>query len=222
MSLRHVCSAIAAAAFVSGVLSAGPAYAQRRDGALLPQEQGGEVTVVGCLLRGDAVRGGNKGKFVIAHPKRGPVENVAEAACSADSGADALTLDNGKKMGVTDAMVGRWVEITGRLEKETSKNPDNLREIEIAAIKPVPVAIPQAAAPPPPPAIEAPLARAPEPVPAPLQEAEPVPEPVATTGELSQTTAPEALPKTASPMPLLGFFGLLSLAGGFLLARRRG
>ena len=55
------------------VVTVGPAYAQRRDGNLLPQEQGGQVTAVGCLVRGDAVRGGAKDKYVLARPRRGPV-----------------------------------------------------------------------------------------------------------------------------------------------------
>ncbi len=42
-------------------------------------------------------------------------------------------------------MLGRWVEIGGRLEKETSKDPDNLRELDVVSFKMVPVV------PPPPP-----------------------------------------------------------------------
>jgi hypothetical protein len=117
---------------------------------------------------------------------------------------------------VTDAMLGRWVQISGRLESETSKDPDNLRELDVASIRLVPVVPPKPAATPAPapaaapPAAPPPAARAPEPTPAPA----PAPE------------APRTLPKTASPIPAVGLAGLLSLAMGFTLRsfrlRRRG
>ena len=132
-----------------GVLAVEPVYAQqRRDGNLLPQEQGGQVVAVGCLLHGSDVRGGkkDKDKYVLARPRKGPVASVPEASCTADAGAAALDLDNTKDAGVTDSLVGRWVEIGGRLEKETDKNPDNLRELDVKTYKLVPVVIPRAAA----------------------------------------------------------------------------
>ena len=127
--------------FAFGVVTVEPAYAQRRDGSLLPQDQSGQVTAVGCLVRGNAVRGGKADKYVLARPRKGPVASVPEASCTADTGADALTLDNPEKAKITDAMLGRWVEITGRLESETSKDPDNLRELDVATFKLVPVVI---------------------------------------------------------------------------------
>jgi hypothetical protein len=206
MTLQHVCGATVVV-FAFGVVTVGPAYAQRRDGGLLPQEESGEVTAVGCLVRGSAVRGGTKDQYVLALPKRGPVASVPEAKCTADSGADALDLDNESQGGVSDSMLGRWVEISGRLERETSKDPDDLRELDVKSVKLVPVVPPRTAeAPPPqptpPPVAEAPpTPRAPEPTPAP----EPAPEP------------PKRLPKTASHLPAIGLAGLLSLAGGLIL-----
>ena len=47
---------------------------------------------------------------------------------------------------MNDAMLGRWVEISGRLERETSKNPDNLRELDVLTAKMVPVVVPPTAA----------------------------------------------------------------------------
>ena len=55
--------------FAFGVVTVGPAYAQRRDGSLLPQEQSGEVTAVGCLVRGQ-VRGGKDDKYVVGAPEK--------------------------------------------------------------------------------------------------------------------------------------------------------
>ena len=110
-------------------------------GACCRRNKSGQVTAVGCLVRGNAVRGGKKDKYVLARPRKGPVASVPEATCTADPGADALTLDNPEKASMTDAMLGRWVEISGRLEKETSKNPDNLRELDVLTFKMVPVVV---------------------------------------------------------------------------------
>ena len=79
-------------------------------------------TAVGCLVRGTAVRGG-KDDYVLARPKRGPIASVPEASCTADAGADALQLDNAEKGPITNAMIGKWVQISGRLERETEQGP---------------------------------------------------------------------------------------------------
>ena len=211
MTHQSLCGATVVV-FAFGVVTVGPAYAQqRRDGGLLPQENSGQVTAVGCLVRGTAVRGGKKDKYALARPRKGPVASVPEATCTADPGADALTIDNPEKGKITDAALGRWVEIGGRLERETDKDPDNLRELDVASFRLVPVVIPPApatataAAPPPAP-------RAPEPTPA-AAAAPPPPE------------TPK-LPRTASPIPAIGLAGLLSLTAGLTLRsfrlRRRG
>jgi len=210
MTHQSLCGATVVV-FAFGVVTVGPAYAQRRDGGLLPQETSGDVTAVGCLVRGTAVRGGKKDKYALARVKKGPVASVPEASCTVDPGADALTVDNPEKGKITDAALGRWVEITGRLERETDKDPDNLRELDVASFRLVPVVIPPApatataAAPPPAP-------RAPEPTPA-AAAAPPPPE-------------PPKLPRTASPIPAIGLAGLLSLTAGLTLRsfrlRRRG
>jgi len=183
-----------------------PAYAQRRDGNLLPQDKSGQVTAVGCLVKGDAVRGGKKDKYVLARPKKGPVASVPEATCTVDPGADALTLDNPEKAKMTDAMVGHWMQITGRLESETDKNPDNLRELDVATAKMVPVVVPRPAA-----------AASPAPEPAPAPAARPTPAPVATSAPAAPPPEPRKLPKTASQLPAIGLAGLLLLAAGLML-----
>jgi hypothetical protein len=195
--------------FALGVVTAGPAYAQRRDGSLLPQDQSAVVTAVGCLVRGDAVRGGSKDKYVLARVRKGPAASVPEASCTVDPGADALTVDNPEKGKITDAALGRWVEISGRLERETDKNPDNLRELDVASFRVVPVVVPTAAAAPAPAPRPAPAAAAPSPAPQPPAVAPPAPAAAA-------APAP-SLPKTASPIPAIGLAGLLSLAAGLVL-----
>jgi hypothetical protein len=217
MKLQSVYGATVAV-FALGVMTAGPAYAQRRDGSLLPQEQSGTVTAVGCLVRGTAVRGGKKDKYTLARVKKGPVASVPEATCTTDAGADALTIDNPEKGKITDAMLGRWVEISGRLERETNKDPDDLRELDVASAKIVPFV------PPPAPPMAAAPAPAPAPRPAPAPAAAPRPTP-APAPMPAPAPAPK-LPKTASPIPLVGLGGMLSLAGSLLLRslrlRRRG
>lgn len=206
MTLQYVHRATVVV-FAFSLVTVGPAYAQRRDGSLLPQNQTGQVTAVGCLVRGDAVRGGDKDKYVLARPRRGPVASVPEASCTVESGADALTLDNPEKASITDAMIGHWVEIGGRLESETDKNPDNLRELDVLTAKLVPVVIPRPAAQP-----------APEPA-APVAQPRPTPPPPTPTATAPEPPppAPKKLPKTASPLPAMGLAGLLSLAVGFTL-----
>ena len=192
MSLQNVYGAMVVA-FVFGVVAVEPAYAQRRDGGLLPPEQEGQVIAVGCLLRGSAVRGGkkDKDKYVIARPRRGPVSSVPEATCTADPGADALDLDNTSKAGLNDSLLGRWVEISGKLEKETSKSPDNLRELAVAAFKLVPVVVPAPEAAPAP-------APAPEPAPAPAAATPPAPTP-APAIEAPPAAAPAAPEPASAP-----------------------
>jgi hypothetical protein len=184
------------------------AYAQRRDGALLPQEQGGDVTAVGCLLKGTAVRGG-KDDYVLARPRRGPINSVPEASCSADAGADALQLDNAEKGPITAAMIGKWVQISGRLEKETSKDPDDLRELDVETVRVIPVVVPRPAQ----------TAAAPAPAPAPRAAYTPTPAPAPAPEAPVQTA--KALPKTASDVPAIGLAGFLLLAGGLALRTLR-
>jgi hypothetical protein len=218
MTFQSVCGATVVA-LVFGV-TVGPAYAQRRDGSLLPQDQSGQVTAVGCLVQGTAVRGGVKGKYVLARVRKGPATSVPEGSCTTDTGADALTIDNPEKAKITDAMLGRWVEISGRLESETSKNPDNLRELDVMSARLVPVVVPPtpAAAATPAPRPAPARAAEPRPAPAPAPEAAPAPAPA--------PEAPKRLPKTASPLPAIGLAGLLSFAGSLVLRsfrrRRRG
>ena len=213
MTLRSIYSATAVV-FAFSAVTVGPAYAQRRDGNLLPQDKSGQVTAVGCLVKASTVRGG-KDKYVLARVKKGPVPSVPEQSCTADSGADALQLDHPEKAAMTDAMLGRWVEIKGELEKETSKDPDNLRELDVLALKMVPV-IPKA----PPMTPRATAGSTPTPAPArPRPASQPpqataAPATAAPAAEPAPAAAParKSLPKTASNLPAVGLAGLLALA----------
>jgi hypothetical protein len=193
-----------------GLVTVNPAYAQaRRDGNLLPQNQSGQVTAVGCLVKGDTIRGGKADKYVLARVKKGPIASVPEASCTAESGADALTVDNPEKASMKDSMLGKWVEITGRLESETDKNPDNLRELDVRSARMVPVVPPAAPAATPAPRQAPPAAMA-----------EPRPQPAAAP-PAPEAPAPKHLPKTASELPAIGFAGMLAVAAGLMLRSSR-
>ncbi len=203
MTVRYVYNGVAAVAIVCG-FTIGTASAQQlgRDGGLLPPEESGMVTVAGCLLRGDQIRGGDDDKYVLANVRKEQITSVPEQTCSADAGANAVQLDNPKKGNVDDTMLGRWVEISGRLERETS-NDDILRELDVLAARLLPVDAPRAAAEPAPAPEPAPvIAAAPEPEPA------PEPAPVATSGQL---------PTTSSFGPLAGLIGLFACGGALAL-----
>jgi hypothetical protein len=196
-------------ALVCGVTT-GPAYAQLRDGGILPPAESGLVTVAGCLVRGNQVRGGQDDKYVLANPRKGPIETVPEAACTPDPAGNALTLDNPEGR-VNESMVGRWVEVSGRLEKEGSSNPNTLRELDVHSARPVTVAAQRAANAPAEPVASA-AADSPQPEPAPARDAA-----IATSGRQADTE----LPRTASYGPAGGLVGLLALAASFMLRTLR-
>ena len=205
MTFRHVYGALTAVLLTGGVPAVAPAYAQSHDGDLLPRTQSGWVTVVGCLQP----RGTHAHKYALASPMP-PVDSVTEDTCSNPVDARAYELDDPEEAGITQALFGRWVEIYGKLEKETSTNPENYRELDVKSFRLVPVIHPRAEAAAPLPQFE------------PQREPAPLPEetPVATTGTPETPKAPE-LPKTASSLPLVGLLGLLSLTGAFALRVRR-
>lgn len=100
--------------------------------------------------------------------------------------------------------------------------PKHLKELAMAAPAPAPVAAPAPAPAPAPPVAEPAPAPAPAPEPAPVPEAEqPVPQPAPQAAPPAPPAPPAELPKTASPYPLIGLFGLAMLGFGSLLRRRR-
>ena len=203
MTLRYVSSGVTAVAIAFGLMI-GPAYSQQRDGGLLPLKESGIVTVAGCLMRGDQVSGGDKDKYVLANLHPGPIADVPEQTCTADAGATAVQLDNPRKGNIDESMLGKWVEVSGRLEKETST--DNiLRELDVNTARLLPeapraVAVSEPQPEPEPQAVAQPAA--PEPSPAPV--------PVATSGQAD-------LPKTAGSAPIFAMLGLFACAGSLVL-----
>ena len=149
------------------------------------------ITVTGCLQRDGTKR------YVLASPRAGTVASVSNGACDAQIDARSLELDDASDRGINESLVGRWIEISGRLERETSTNPNNLRELSVRSFRLVTVVPPQRAAAPP---VPVPQAEAPAPAPLTLPAAPP-------------TAIQEPLPKTASPLALMGLLGLLSFSG---------
>ena len=204
MALRYLRGGVTTAAIAFGLMI-GPANAQQRDGGLLPLHESGTVTVAGCLLRGDQVSGGDKDKYVLANLQN--IANAPEQTCTADPGATAVQLDNPRKGNIDESMLGKWVEVSGRLEKETST--DNiLRELDVHAARLLPVEAPR-------------IAAVPEPEPEPQAVAQPAapepspePVPVATSGQAD-------LPKTASSTPIIAMLGLFAFAGSLGLRSLR-
>ena len=198
MASRYLYGAITAVALTVGVVTATPAYAQLHpDGGLLPLDTHGRVTAAGCLQRSE-----NGKDFILANPVQGPLNSVPEATCSATGADAALKLNDAKHRGMNDAMLGRWVEVYGPLEKERSDSPKRIRELEVKNFRVIPVVPPQKA--------EAPAPQ-PEPIAAVIEETF-VPAPVATSGQ-----APAPLPKTAGYGPTTGLLGAFALAGCLLV-----
>jgi len=215
MTARYVSGAFTAIVLMCGFTTLDPAHAQTRDSSLLPPEQSGLITVAGCLQLG----GENGDKYLLTSPTLGPIANVAEENCDATVDDRALDLKDTAQHGMNPSMLGRWVEINGRLEKETDTDLTNLRELEVRSFRMVPVL---------PPPVIPPVAEA-APAPVPRTQAEQLPDtppaeapappeeqPIGTTGVVEET-----LPKTASLLPAIGLLGLLSLAGGLGLRLSR-
>ena len=211
MTNRRVAGAIAAGMLVCGLIAIAPAQAQVRQGmaqgpAFLP-EQGGQITLYGCFLRVPVANEGDK--FVLAMPMLGPANSVTEATCTSKGTEQMVELDdvhtNVHEHHLDRSQVGRWIEISGRLEKAGHQA---LREVHVDTFRIVPVVSTRAA----------------EPAPAPM--AEPIqPPPAPVTPPVLKTTPTGTvgteLPHTASSLPLIGLIGVLALAGGLALRMRR-
>ena len=202
MTSRHVRTAIAASFVTIGTVALAPStYAQAQT---LPQ-QGGEITVVGCFVRGMV---NSHERYVLVRPIVGSVASMPDASCTLIPGDEVIKLQDLSQAGLDYTMSGRWLEITGRLEG--NHRSDGVREVHVKSFKAVPV-VPMRAARvnPPSPAIETPPV-----APAPQPAIEPAP--VATSGVRTE------LPRTATSLPLIGLIGFVSFSavfGLFLLNR---
>jgi hypothetical protein len=175
-------------------------------------------------------------EYILVNAIPGPIDSQteAEATCSNVSGGRAYELKGpAERKRNLEAFVGRRIEVSGRLEDakvdltvgtsgeivagQPTGGPVNPRrrdlrlfEMRMDSFREIPIAQPVAAYPEP-----APVAPAPEPAPAPAPPAYSEPAPAAPQAPAPAPVVREQLPKTASPMALLGLFGLLSMGGAF-------
>lgn len=249
MVSRYLCGAIAAGTLAFGVAASAQTSREnapelwkqmaQADRAGSSQERAGSsegtpVTLVGCLQResdyrkeNDSGRGGPVStgaglgnEFVLV--------NVASSAADVDCTvatleAYELTGNNERDL---EPFVGKVVQISGMMKeaKIDTSGPGipapaggfdplgqdlRLREIEVSSFT-------EPSAPP------AAIARAESPQQAAPAEPEEQ-EPVGTSGQTAATDVDDELPRTASPIPLAGLLGLLSIAGagGVRALRRR-
>jgi hypothetical protein len=201
-----------AIALIGAVAQIAPVYAQGT--SFPPPDESALVTAVGCLQLG----GKHQDKYVLTDQTAGPATNVPEATCRPSSSAPPFRVKHDKNLGINESMLGKWIEISGRLEKENSDDPENLREFYARSFRMVPVL--------PPPRVEittitprpeAPAPAAQQAAVTPAAEPAPAEAPVGTSGE----AAKESLPRTASPAPVITLIGLLALAGSLALRRHR-
>jgi LPXTG-motif cell wall-anchored protein len=197
MTVQHWSRIFAAGMFTCGavVVSVERGFAQD-DFASLPRE--GQVTLIGCLQQGEK----SNHKYYLSNVKTTIVDHVTDPACTAT--ADMIALEGVRKVDM-DSAIGKWVEISGKIEGEAHE-----RELRVSSFKQVAVVR----------TVEVPGPTVTMIVPEPAAPAAPREEPpVATSG----TQPAPTLPHTASPLPLVGVTGLslIALGLGFGLLRRR-
>ena len=251
MIVRHVCGTSAAALLTVSMAAFAqtsqptPSSAQARSDS----QSGSPITLVGCIQReadyrraNDSGRGGVAAtgvglgnEFVLVNAATAGTGSTANtgADCSGATGGEAYELTGPAERDL-ERYVGQRVELSGMLKRAdtntavgTSGAPTpsarpsggfdplgqdlRLHEVEISSVKEFAAAAAPAAAAP------APAAVAPEPAP---QAETPAPR----QPERTETVSPQIeLPRTASPIPLAGLAGLLSLCGaaGIRAYRRR-
>ena len=230
MKTQHVSFASAAAvlvvsmaAFAQSPQSSSPSPAAQQSTA----PAGSQVTLVGCVMREseyrqatDAGKGGpaNTGigrsdEFVLIHAKKGA--GPAPATCSAAKGTGEAYEVVGSHEKDLEQYVNKAVEIRGTLKgpdpfaaQQGAPGADPLKQglkisqVDITSLRAASAGQTAAAAAPP------------------AQPAAPAPQ-AAPPSQQSAAAAPrQNLPRTASPLPLAGLLGLLSLVTGLALRRR--
>ena len=226
MKTQHVSIASAAAVLVVSMAAFASPQSSSPSSPAAQQSTapaGSQVTLVGCVMREseyrqatDAGKGGpaNTGigrsdEFVLIHAKKGA--GPAPATCSAAKGTGEAYEVVGSHEKELEEYVNKAVEIRGTLKgadpfaaQQGAPGADPLKQglkisqVDIASFRAAPAAQTAAAA-------------------APAQPPAPAPQPA----QQSAAAAPrQNLPRTASPLPLAGLLGLLSLVTGLALRRR--
>jgi len=229
MKTQHVSFASAAAvlvvsmaAFAQSPQSSSPSPAAQQSTA----PAGSQVTLVGCVMREseyrqatDAGKGGpaNTGigrsdEFVLIHAKKGA--GPAPATCSAAKGTGEAYEVVGSHEKDLEQYVNKAVEIRGTLKgpdpfaaQQGAPGADPLKQglkisqVDITSLRAASAGQTAAAA-------------------APAQPPAPAPQPAPPSQQSAAAAPRQNLPRTASPLPLAGLLGLLSLVTGLALRRR--
>jgi hypothetical protein len=237
MSIRHAYSLIGALSLATLLSNADVAFADRHKGT--------PATLVGCIMKERDFReatgpgtGGwlNTGagvgnEYILVNAVPGPIneQTAAEANCENLSGGRTYELKGpAERKRNLEAFVGHRIEVSGRIENakvdltvgtsgdivagEPTGGPVNPRrrdlrlfEMRMDSFREIPIAQPVVTL-----YVEPEAAPAAPPAPAPAPEPQ-----VQYPAPAAPYTPPVALPKTASPMALMGLLGLLSMGGAF-------
>lgn len=209
MAIRHQAGVIAGVLLTCGISTFAPAIVHAQQSAFPMPEKGSIVTVAGCFGYVD------HDHYVLASPTMDTVRSVPDATCAITG--PMIKLKNVKNSGLNKQMVGRYLEVSGKVGSEYDEHPDRIRNLHLKSYRFIPVervVTKVIMIPSPPVARVEPVAPV-APQMAPRMEQQPV----GTTGTMRRV-----LPKTASSLPLVGLIGLMSLAGGLTLhvfGRRR-
>ena len=128
MTTRHVRSVLVASTLTFGMVALVPVTGHGQNSTPIP-EKGGSITMVGCFTRGQI---GSHEKFVLAKPTVGSVASVPEATCTASGTDELIKLQDLSQVHLGDAMLGRWIEIHGRLEGD--HRADAIREVHVKSV----------------------------------------------------------------------------------------
>jgi hypothetical protein len=201
-----------------------PAFAQSSKKAQRPS-----MSLAGCLmgekdyklmLEGKASSGKADDEFVLADAtdSSSATASAVSGSCTGTGSGKAYRLV-GKRTLELKAFVGRRIAITGAFEEDRDakiaageKKSHLPPEVEVASFREVTASVSpaRASAAPAPPAV----------FPAPVPALAPSPAPEATEAR-NETPPREALPATASDLPLIGLIGLISLGAAFGLRLTR-
>ena len=106
------------------------------------------LTMTGCFLHTWVYeKGKEKVEYVLVRPTIGTVESVPYATCSSTGHDEAIELERVKDHPdghhLDTSLLGRWIEVTGKLEEFERVN--ELREMHVKSFREVPVVVPHAA-----------------------------------------------------------------------------
>ena len=213
MTIKHTYRPLTAV-LLAGALAAIAPVSGRAQVNGLPNKRG-PITLVGCFEQEVKTKDAGVLKqrtkkdtdYMLANSKMGSVTSVTEATCASTGQKQPVELKDIHEVleHMNASLVGRWVEITGTLDRAEDVDKPNevhLRAVHVKSIRAIPVSR------------IAYIAPKPEPPAAPEVQPAPEPAPAAPAEEVVTTTAVVELPKTASSLPLTGLLGLFALVGG--------